>query len=230
MTLVIFDVDGTLVYSDKRDSQSFADTYEQTYGLPFPTIDWSKYPHVSDDTIFKTVINNHFQRVATEEEMASFKMAFTDRIRQQRALIPEEFNMVSGAKSTIERLIDHPQYTVGVGTGGWKEPAILKLDFVQIPTEPLLISGADGKETRVQIIEEVIQQAQAQQVDFTRIVYVGDATWDVKTTRTMDLPLIGLRRKGDTDFLHQQGVQHVLSDFSDFELFERYVKEAMIPV
>jgi len=229
-TLVIFDVDGTLVYSDKRDSQSFAETYQQTYGLPFPTIDWSKYPHVSDDTIFKTVIKDHFQRIATEAEMAIFKKAFTDRIRQQRVHTPAEFRMVPGAKNTIERLLDDPRYTVGVGTGGWKAPAILKLDFFNIPTKPLLISGADGKETREQIIEEVLHQAKEQQVDFKRIVYVGDAIWDVKTTRNMNLPLIGLRRKGDVDFLYHQGVQHVLPDFSDFDLFMEYVEKAVVPL
>ncbi len=229
MTLIIFDVDGTLVYSDKRDSQSFADTYEQAYGLPFPTIDWSKYPHVTDDTIFKTVIKNHFQREATEAEMATFKKAFTDSIRQQRVHTPDEFNIVPGAKQTIERLVEDVRYTVGIGTGGWKAPAVLKLNFVKIPTSPLFISGADGKETREQIIEDVLSQVKEQEITFNRVVYVGDAIWDVKTTRNMNLPLIGLRRKGDVDFLHQQGVKHVLPDFSDFDLFMEYIKQAVPP-
>ncbi len=39
MILVIFDVDGTLVFSEKKDSQAFADTYQMVYNRPFPTID-----------------------------------------------------------------------------------------------------------------------------------------------------------------------------------------------
>jgi len=52
-TLVIFDIDGTLLYSNKVDSQCFADTYEELYSEPFPTIDWTKFPHVTDDTILQ---------------------------------------------------------------------------------------------------------------------------------------------------------------------------------
>jgi len=230
MTLVIFDVDGTLVYSEKTDSRCFAETYEHIYDIPFPTIDWTTYPHVTDDTIFKTVIQEHFQRVATEREMTTFKIAFTERIRQQRMLTPEKFKIVPGAKNTIERLLDLSHISVGIGTGGWKAPAVLKLDYFDIPTPPLLISGADGKETREQIIEEVKQQAIDQEIPFERIVYIGDAIWDVKTTRNMGLPLIGLRRKGDRNFLHQRGVKHVLTDFSDFDLFMDYVETAAPPL
>jgi len=229
MTLVIFDVDGTLVYSNKIDSRCFAETYEQIYGLPFPTIDWTKYPHVTDDTIFKTVIRDHFGRSTTAEEMAVFKEAFTKRIEQQRLLTPEEFKIVPGAKRTIEQLLELPNYAVGIATGGWKKPAILKLNFVKIPTTPLLISGADGKETREQIIEEVLQQAAAIPLDYKRIVYVGDAIWDVKTTRNMQIPLIGLRWKGDKEFLYQHGVQHVLTDFLDFETVIDYIENAQPP-
>ena len=72
-TLVIFDIDGTLVYSNKIDSQCFAQTYQRIYGLEFPTIDWTKYPHVTDTTIFKTVIRQHFDRAAEAEEMVEFQ-------------------------------------------------------------------------------------------------------------------------------------------------------------
>ena len=75
----------------------------------------------------------------------------------------------------------------------------------------------------------MLSQVKEQEITFNRVVYVGDAIWDVKTTRNMNLPLIGLRRKGDVDFLHQQGVKHVLPDFSDFDLFMEYIKQAVPP-
>ena len=52
-TLIIFDIDGTLVYSNKVDSKCFSETYQQIYGEPFPSIDWRVYPHVTDHTIFR---------------------------------------------------------------------------------------------------------------------------------------------------------------------------------
>ena len=230
MTLLIFDVDATLVYSDKLDSKCFAQTYQQVYGLPFPTIDWHRYPHVTDDTIFKTVIQEHFQRIASQEEMEDFKQKFLEGVVKNRVERPNDFKRVPGAKVLIESLLQRKEYTIGIATGGWKAPAVMKLNFLNIPTEPLLISGADGKETRHQIIQEVIAQATALKRSFNRIVYVGDAQWDVTTTRDMQIPLVGVRLKGDLTTLQKEGVQHVVKDYQDIEQFMEYVGVAVPPL
>ncbi|MEM1123606.1 MAG: HAD hydrolase-like protein [Bacteroidota bacterium] len=219
MILIIFDVDGTLVYSDKRDSQCFADTYQAVYGLPFPTIDWRKYPHVSDTTIFKTVIKEHFDRVATEEEEESFRQKFVANITKNRVQTPEVFHAVPFAQQTIDKLLADDRFVVGVATGGWKAPAIVKMNFVGIPSEKLIITGADGKETRVEIINETIEKAKHQHGNFEQIIYVGDAIWDYTTTKEMGIPLIGIRRKGDLDFFQKLGVERVLKDYTNHEQF-----------
>ena len=101
------------------------------------------------------------------------------------------------------------RFVVGVATGGWKAPAIVKLNFVKIPANQLIITGADGKETRDEIIKETIEKAKKEHGDFQKIVYVGDAIWDFTTTQNMKIPLIGIRRKGDLDFFYQLGVQQL---------------------
>lgn len=219
MILIIFDVDGTLVFSEKRDSQSFADTYQAVYGRPFPTIDWRKYPHVSDTTIFKTVIQEHFDRIPDEAEEESFRQKFVANITENRKRTPTEFKEVPFAKQTIDKLLTDDRFVIGVATGGWKAPAIVKLDFVNIPSDQLIITGADGKVTRDDITKETIERATKQYGEFERIVYVGDAIWDVTTTKNMGLPLIGIRRKGDTGFLESKGVDLVLKDYEDYDAF-----------
>ncbi len=230
MPLIIFDVDATLVYSNKLDSKAFAQTYKDIYGRPFPTIDWSTYPHVTDDTILKTVIQQHFQRPVTKEEREKFKATFKASIIENRKLKPTEYKIVPGAKEIITLLINDPLYTVGIATGGWKDPAVMKLNFLNIPTDPLLISGADGKETRQEIIEEVIVKAKRRNASFDRIIYIGDAIWDVKTTRDMKIPLVGIRFKGDLETLQKAGVQHVVKNYLDIPTFMRYVEEAVSPI
>lgn len=222
MILLIFDVDGTLVQSNRMDSKCFAATYQERYGRPFPTIDWTKYPHVSDTTIFKTVIREHFDRDATESEEEEFRQHFVQRIITSRKETPEAFQEVPYAKATIDRLLADKRFVVGIATGGWKAPALVKLNFVGIPVPQLIITGADGKETREQIIEETRQLAHQQHGNFDKTIYIGDAIWDYTTTKNMNIPLIGIRRRGDLDFFQKLGVHKVMKDYEDYSQFIKY--------
>ena len=229
-TLVIFDIDGTLLYSNKIDSQCFADTYQRRYQRPFPTIDWTHFPHVVDTTIFATVIRDQFGREPEEAEVIDFQEEFVALLEEKRRLNPGDFQEVPKAKDCIEQLLVNPQYRVGIATGGWQRPAMVKLRHVGIPTAPLLISCADGKVSREEILQEVIDGANKEPGEIERIVYIGDAIWDVQTTRNMQLPFIGLRREGDHQHLLEAGAQAVLSDYRDYDQFLKLIAEVETPV
>jgi len=228
-TLVIFDIDGTLLYSNKIDSQCFAEVYQRRYRQPFPTIDWTYFPHVVDTTIFATVIREQFGREPEEAEVIAFQEEFVELLEVKRQLNPDDFREVPNAKSCIEQLLTNEQYRVGIATGGWQRPAMVKLRHVGIPTAPLLISCADGKVSREEILQEVIDQAAAEQEEINRVVYIGDAIWDVQTTRNMQLPFIGLRREGDHHHLLDAGAHAVISDYSDYRRFLQLIAEVETP-
>ena len=228
-TLVIFDVDGTLVYSNRVDSQCFAETYEQIYQKPFPTIDWTHYPHVSDTTIFKTVIQNHFQREYTASELKFFHDTFVLRIERERTNHPEKFHKVPGARQAMINLLSDDQFVVGIATGGWRRPAQIKLDHVGIPHETIHFHGADNKFTREAIVQAVLDDAHAQHQDIERVVYIGDAIWDVHTTRNMNMPLVGIRRLNDRHVLLEAGVRHVIQDYLDYEGLVEVIGVAVPP-
>lgn len=227
-TFIIFDIDGTLLYSNKIDSQCFADTYLDIYKTPFPTIDWQKFPHVTDDTILKTAIRDQFQREVEVAEMEDFKQAFVDLINEKRKIVPEEFREIPFSKITVDKLLADERFEVGIGTGGWLKPAQVKLKHVGIPHHRLPMGTADGNPTREDIINGVIDKAK-KQFSFNDIVYIGDARWDVKTTRNLNMKFIGIRRNGDHDFLKNLGATHVLSDFSDYEKFLHAIENATPP-
>lgn len=229
-TLIIFDVDGTLVYSNRIDSQCFATTYQSIYKQPFPSIDWRRFPHVTDHTIFKTAIKEHFEREVTEEEIHEFQNQFVGLLEQKRESDPGEFLAVPHARNAIVQLLDSPEFVVGIGTGGWSRPAHLKLRHVQIPVDELYVSAADGKETREAILEEVIVNATSHHSSFDKIVYIGDAVWDVQTTRNMSLDFIGIRREGDLHVLHELGATQVLQDYSNHDLFLDAIRSATPPI
>jgi len=217
-TLVIFDIDGTLLYSNKIDSQCFAQAYEHIYAHSFPTIDWSTFPHVSDTTIFETVIKNKFNRVPSSTEIDEFTNDYIALLEHKRKVSPDDFREVPGAKSMIAYLLSSDQHLVGIATGGWRRPAAIKLKHVGIDHTHIYDSYADGLYTREEILQVSIDKARAaHKID--HIVYIGDALWDVRTTRNMQLNFIGIRHKGDAHILKEAGADFIFENYSDQKAF-----------
>ncbi len=229
-TLVIFDIDGTLLYSNSIDSKAFAETYTKFYDRPPPSIDWKLYPHVTDTSIFDTMIQNEFGRKPDEQEVDAFRSQFVDLLRTKRLSNPEFFMEVDGAKAIIDKLHSLDEFELGIGTGGWKAPATLKLNHVNINTNNMFMSFADGHVTREQILQYSIDQAVAKNGQFKKIVYFGDAKWDVETTRNMELPFIGVRLKGDNEKLESLGAQHVMENYLNQNEVMEFIEESKPPI
>ncbi len=217
-TLLLFDIDGTLLFSNTVDSRCFASSYESVFGYAFPTIDWRQYPHVTDHVIFRTVFTRHFNRVATAEERQLFEDHYVNQLQHKRREQPEEFREVPGAAACWRHLAQDQQFVMGIATGGWRAPAQIKLEHVGIDPIPTYAGYANDMEQRDHILQSAIDLAKAEH-EISSIVYIGDAIWDVTTTRQMNLPLIGIRRSGDHEVLLKEGVKVVLSDYQDVSVF-----------
>lgn len=228
-TLVIFDIDGTLLHSNKVDSETFAETYESQFGQAFPTIDWRNYPHVTDHTIFNEVIQQHFARPATALDIERQQSHFVAQLQHKRSVMPEAFQEVPGAVDTVNHLLNTEQYVVGIATGGWQAPAQIKLRHLGFPIEQFYASYADNKVTREDILNESISLAKAVHPDIDRMVYIGDAIWDVKTTRNMGLNFVGVRLGGDLETLQEAGAQQVIQDYRDRSRFLESLQVAEPP-
>lgn len=213
-TLVIFDIDGTLLFSNSLDSRCFGKSYERVFGKKFPSLDWNDFPHVTDHTIFNKAYQDHFGEVCSPESRLAFEADYIELMKEERDVTPHEFCEVPGAKDLIDQLHGLDRYEVGIATGGWRNPAIFKLDHVKINYDPIYASYADNMETRQDIVQDSINQAKDHH-SINKVVYIGDAEWDVLTTNQMNIPLIGIRRTGDHSKLLDLGVEHVFSDYLD---------------
>ncbi|GAB5554201.1 MAG: HAD hydrolase-like protein [Saprospiraceae bacterium] len=230
MTLVIFDVDGTLVFSDRRDSQAFGQTYLEIYGKEFPSLDWNHFPHVTDHTIFGTAIRQQFDRSIRVGEIEAFQKQYLARLREKRVASPQHFKQVPGASEMVARLQSEARFGVAVATGGWKVPAEVKLDHIGIDPRELVLVGADNKTTREEILQSSIDQSQAVLPEINKVVYIGDAIWDVRTTRNMGLNFVGIRHRADVEVLKSQGASVVINNYLDQDHFLEMVESAKPPI
>ena len=230
MLLAIFDVDGTLVHSGRRDSRCFASVYETIYGRPFTGIEWREYPHVTDLTILDTALMAHFGRQSEEGEVEAFQSLYLSRLQEAREKDPRPFQEVPGAAALVSHLLERPsEYRVCVATGGWRRPAELKLRHIGIPVEALPVTGADGRRTREEILQAAINDAKARWGKFRKTVYIGDAVWDVHTTRAMGMDFLGIGYTTAVSELEGLGVRYVLPDFLDQRLFFEKIHAAVPP-
>ncbi len=227
---VIFDIDGTLVYSERKDSQTFAATYERIYGKPFPTIDWKQFPHVTDTAIFKTVINQHFDRPVEAIEVDYFQQQYVRSLNIRRKENPHHYKAIPYARNMLSRLKNEGRYEIAIATGGWSLPAHVKLDHIDIDASSLKISAADGKETREAILQEAIHSLNGAMNNIKKVVYIGDAEWDVHTTRNMQLSFVGVRWRGDFGTLKQEGATQVIQDYRGYNDFLSAIENAKPPI
>ena len=227
-TLVIFDVDNTLVYSDGRDSKQFAEAFCEVFNTEqAPSINWNDYTHVSDHTIIREAYKRQFGEYPTPEQHELLIDNYVARLATQRQIDPHGHKAVPNAAQTVLQLLEEG-YLVGLATGGLERPAKLKLRHIGLNPDVLYGSYADGRDSREDIINGVFEQLNLEEI--TRIVYIGDAPWDVSTTRNMNLPLVGIRRRGDVEALLKEGASHVLADYLDYAAFKAALHEAIPPI
>ena len=56
MTLILFDIDGTLTATSRCDADCYAAAFERTFSIPLPTTDWHAYKFVTDTGIITEVL------------------------------------------------------------------------------------------------------------------------------------------------------------------------------
>ena len=229
MKLIIFDIDGTLVFSEGRDSRTFAETFHRHFGVPLPSLNWHDYPHMTDTTILQEAIRQQFQRDVQQDEFHAFQEAYTHGLAEKRAAQPHHYRLVPGAKAILAFLEEKPDVAIGIATGGWRAPQSLKLDHVALNHHHWFFHGADGHVQRESILQAAIDEALLHHAHFDHIVYIGDALWDVHTTRNMNLPFVGIRWRDDRHVLENVGAKRVLQDFRDQDAFWEAVLEAEAP-
>lgn len=229
MKLVIFDVDGTLSDSNHEGSKCFGQAFQDIFGQPIPSMNWSAYPSVSDTVIFHAAYEQCFSELPTPSAVQRFEERYNNLLQAKIEHYPTMFRAVKGAKKLTDYLLNHPDYIVGIATGGWKASAIIKMNHIKIAHTKMYAAYADGHFERANILKESIVKAEAVYGDFEKIIYIGDAKWDVITTKKLNLPLIGIRLKGDIEFLQNLGVQDVIIDFQDIPQFLQLLDAATVP-
>jgi len=197
--LAIFDIDGTLVDSNAVDSACFLATFESAFGIPAADADWRDYRHHTDRGLTHEFLQRAWAREPAEEDIARHRQAFIAALRGQITSLEE----VRGARDFLDFLTKRG-WEIALATGAWSASARLKLAAAGFPSH-LPLACCDVWASREQIVLGAIAGRTRH-----RIVVFGDRTWDVRTARNLELPIIGVG-------IHASGADASIADFSDPE-------------
>lgn len=228
---MIFDVDGTLVDAIGIDNACYVEAFRQVHGLPDMDTDWARYEHCTDTWIGRTVLSAHFGREPTGDELTAVRDRFVALLAAARDREPARFRPVAGALDvwTSFRAAGSP-WSVAIGTGGWRTSAHFKLTASGFDVGGVPGGYADDSPTREGIIAAALaRSAAAAGRAAERVVYVGDAVWDVRACAATGTPFVGVAHGPRAGRLRAEGAALVLADLSDRAAFLDALDRAVPP-
>ena len=207
MIATIFDIDGTLVDSFGFDDACYISAIREVLGEVYIHNDWSKYKNVTDTGSLRQIMEEN--KIQEKEQIKEVRTKFGELIRQH---LQEggECRPKEGAIHLINKLIAADGYEVGFATGGWRHTAKMKLQHAGFNLRNTILTSSDDGDERVTIMEKCLLTLGN---NFDRIVYTGDAEWDMQATEKLGWHFIGVgaRLKGKCDFW--------IEDFSSHDTF-----------
>ncbi len=216
MTLLIFDIDGTLTDTKEVDDDCFISAFCDEYNIALKNIDWTTFTNVTDYGLFLDIYSSAFNKKPTENDRLNFQRRFFEYLDIQLKSNPEKFKSVNGASTFINYCLDHTNFKIAFATGGWQYSANLKLQAADIFNVGIPISSCDILFRRQDIILEVIEKSKYhyKTQTFDTIIYFGDGVWDYKTTSELEIEFIGVDINNDKK-LETLGVKNIINDFTD---------------
>lgn len=195
MRHAMFDVDGTLVLSDKFDSHCYLEAVHEVLGYNLEG-DWTMYTYVSDAGILDQHINEFGLHANREDIHADVKAAFIGKIAGH--LKDHPVQQVPGAAAFIDELRRKGNLSLSIATGGWRETARMKLESAGIDVSDIPVASSNDHFSRTEIMK--IAEKMAVGEDRVPCTYFGDGEWDKRACKELGFNFVLV---GERTYHHQ---------------------------
>ena len=203
--LAIFDIDGTICDTQKAEDLCYSRAILEVTGISLETLDWTQYQEPTSSGIVRDLLADDPNRKEKENRI---KYRFVELLREAVPTHPQDFTPIEGAVEFINDLREGSEYSVAIATGGFDEEARFKLQCCGLDINDFPHATSSDDSRRSSIIPLAVKRAG---FPISSCVYFGDALWDIKVSRLLGVPLVGIGRK-KTVFDENEMVDH----FRDF--------------
>ena len=218
-TLVMFDIDGTLLDAGAIDDRCYVETAKAQFSAETINSDWRSYPHVTNSGITTALHQQFLGCEASPLFLEQFRSAFTHRIQAAIATDPQSCQAIPGAINFLNQLHQRTDIALAIATGGWHSCAQAKLRHAQLPTDGIPFASASDAQAREAIMAIAHQRAlnHYQVSSFQHRIYIGDGIWDVKASRTAGYQFIGIATEEKAKAIAQAGATQIFPNFTPIE-------------
>jgi phosphoglycolate phosphatase-like HAD superfamily hydrolase len=202
-TLIIFDVDGTLIDATEIDNDCFDRAFQETTGVTLTASVWSQFKEVTAQAIVYQALGDAWPDITST--LNRVKESFLVNLRAGHALNPTSVRAFDDTIGLIASLRGSPHFNVAIATGCWRETAHFKLKAAGFDLTDIPFACASDCYSRAEIISLAAQRAG---IPVNRAIYVGDGIWDFRATQQLGIPFIGVGRK--VEALRKAGAEHTM--------------------
>lgn len=221
-TLVLFDIDGTLVLTGGAGVRALARTVEAVAGRPAP-FDCIPLAGRTDWVILKDAM----QRVGTElhrELFRELRDQYLVFLREEIELPGRSIKAVMpGVRDLLERLRARDDVWLGLVTGNVADAARIKLEHFDLWRYFCCGAFGDDAEERNALVPFAIERARREglpEIAANRVIVVGDTPLDVACALAAGAVPVGVATGGYTvEQLRHSGAGVVFTDLSDGDAF-----------
>ncbi len=213
-TLVLWDIDNTLLYTGGAGSIGMRLAFRDLYGVDdaFGKVEFSGR---TDSAIFRDAARMHgLEEARLESEQALFVEAYIPLL--QIALAETRGSLMPGVAATLDALTAREDVLQALGTGNFRRGGELKLRHYGIDHHFPDLPGGFGEdsESRNEMIAGAI--ARLSNGAKPRVVVIGDTPNDVAAARASGAYALGVATGRDSvDELLACGADAALADLSD---------------
>ncbi len=229
--LAVFDIDGTLIqFQPAGNDKCYLRAVEEEWGVTGVRDDvasWGGFKHATDSGVTHELFHRRHHREPLPEEVEKLKARLMALFDREFTIGGKRFDPIAGAVGIFDAVRAAGPWDVAIATGNWADSARFKLTSAGVWQDDVPLGSADDAMDRADIITAAVEKARAASGTdrYRRVVYIGDAPWDVDAASRLEIGFLGVAHGPRVIELMDAGAMTIFRDFADREVFLESLRE-----
>lgn len=214
--MLLFDVDGTLIYGGGAGRRAIARVFAERYGQ-LRLFDEVRFHGMTDRAIVRGALGRAglpCDEATIDDLCAAYLVALADEVPRSTG-----FKIFPGVPELLLRLGEHAGVAVGLGTGNLREGARIKLEHARLMHHFTFGGYGCDHEERPTLVRRGAERGASQLgvlLGECRVVVIGDTPRDIEAARAIGADAVVVETGGFTSAeLRANGADHVFGTLAE---------------